>query len=515
MAARRLGAMPSASAISALVWPLGDEPSDRELASRQRAPRLLDRRPGRAPSAAAHPRGRRARGLAAAMRGLADLHGQAPRASANRFVRDQVLREVEPRPRRLPDPAASRPSPRRPPRAPVRATPVAPSASATRPATVVERRRGECRDRRRDASGTRRASARPRAGRPAAWYARTPVTTNGTNSARSSLAGRERQWRPRARRSPSPGLARQERRLGEAPARRQDHLDPSRCASPNASASPERPPAASTARPARSRRSRARSGPESVPRRQPRSAIAWRAAGRRRPSRPPPSRRSPSRGHHVGAVRLLDGVGVAQAASTSAGRPRGSPSIARHHRGVAVGRTRRWTRSPRSVAPRRRCRAIAATPPSTSPATSPGLRQLESAIDAAAPPASLAAARSAQWPPLVTGRDPARSGVDLDRSRRSTASSARPRRARGSGGSPRARSSQLDQAAEALAESTAHRPSPMLRDPGEHRAAAARATCRLDSASGGPGRLHRDARSPRWPRPRCRPRSRTRARSGR
>ena len=103
-----LGAMSSASAISALVMPFADQPRDFELAGRQRAPRFVVRG-----MAARHPehgicalgKRRRFELLGEGARFGPNGHGFGVAVGAN-----QALRQVDPRPGCLPRPTVSVPA---------------------------------------------------------------------------------------------------------------------------------------------------------------------------------------------------------------------------------------------------------------------------------------------------------------------------------------------------------------------------------------------------------------------
>ena len=102
------GAMPSSSAISALVMPSATEPRDLELARRQRAPRLVVRG-----VAAGHPQE-----LVGPVRQQRDAERSAARpdppraatASAKRFERTRHVGQIEPGPGRLPRPTVAVPA---------------------------------------------------------------------------------------------------------------------------------------------------------------------------------------------------------------------------------------------------------------------------------------------------------------------------------------------------------------------------------------------------------------------
>ena len=189
-----------------------------------------------------------------------------------------------------------------------RATPVDPSASATRPrpwssaGSAMSGIEARCVA---QASSHVAASS----GRPAAWPARTPVTTKGVKKIRSPIA--------RARSSASRHSANARVR---SPACRATSARPQSggTMSSISSLSPERSASESSAaaspdRRDPGRRSPARSEPARAPRRQPRSAMAWRAwaaAPTTSAARPRHQRRG--RAHHVRAMGLLDRVGVAK-----------------------------------------------------------------------------------------------------------------------------------------------------------------------------------------------------------
>ena len=233
---------------------LGDEPRDLELAGRERPPRLFlhaaaagaassssapGRASGRLPSASARPRASAGHGTASASR-------FARRRHAARSSRAQG----PPRSARSGVPAA------RPPPRGMRARRRS-SRRSSGPGHRHGRARAGAIGSQSASSGADRSSQRSAASGPARRERRAdPVTTNGTSSARSPVASASSSassHRAKAR-SGSPA---DERRLGQAPQRRQDELDLAARAA-RSPATPRAAPARARPRRARTRRTRAR-----------------------------------------------------------------------------------------------------------------------------------------------------------------------------------------------------------------------------------------------------------------
>ena len=217
------GAMPSCVGDLRVRAALGDQPRDRELASRQRPPRLVVRH---APAGHAR-RASSARSASTARLeargGRPDLDGRAAArrrigsigsGSAARSSRAQVASQMRglARPSRGPPPRGR--SGRRRSRHRSSATRPRPCSSAA-PATS-----GMPSSRSRQAASHDAASA----GRPAAWQARTPVTTNG-HELEPLVRGQRPCERVPAVSERALGIAGLEGHLGEPPERWQDELD--------------------------------------------------------------------------------------------------------------------------------------------------------------------------------------------------------------------------------------------------------------------------------------------------
>ena len=290
---------------------LRDEPGDLELAGRERPPGLL---------------------LGAAAAGdrqqLVGALAQRPAAERVGSARDLARRARAPRRRgsRGGGTPRDRAAPTAPPRSGQRRSQPANAASSdgaghdggagARPDAGP--RRGRAAGRRAPASPraarrTRSSQRSASSGRRAASAARTPVTTNGTSSARSPVGSRELQ-RPRAQREGPLGVA-----ASSAVSARPQSAGRTRSTSPLARPIGERSSrscraplqlaAAEGDEPERVERG------QGAPRRLPRSTSSISAvADAPRPTDPPPTATcAEMRAHDVAAVRLLDLVGVAHA----------------------------------------------------------------------------------------------------------------------------------------------------------------------------------------------------------